>query len=74
MTSYVRDKHTNVGYYLSDASIVHPFLSHPSLKFFELPLAMVVMSARPEVLPRIVSTQDEPVGCLEHYMHDICNT
>ena len=58
MTTFVRNKLTNVGYCLSDASTVHPFLSPPILRFFELIPTVVVTSARPEVLTSIVSTQE----------------
>jgi hypothetical protein len=58
MTTFVSDKLTNVGYCLSDACIVHPFYSPPSYRFFELPPASVVTSARLEVLISIVSTRD----------------
>jgi hypothetical protein len=58
MTTFVRDKLTNVTYCSSDGLMVNLFPLPPPLGFLQLPPALVESPTSPEVLTSIVSTQD----------------
>jgi hypothetical protein len=58
MSTFVRDKLTNVGYCVSDGVMVNPFILPPTLGFLKLPLALAESPTSPEVLTSIVSTQE----------------